>query len=360
MPAKQTGSVDKLRTWRARWSDENDQRRSKAGFATKTEAKEYLRERIDEIDALRNGDARALRRREMPTLDQLADEYLAGHVCEANTHSTLTARLRKARATFGETRVDRLTIAELRAWRATLPERAAFAHVKALRQLLHYAVAVGLVDENLASKIPNPAPKTLEVQTFTFAEVEAVAAEMAPEYSAIPIFVALTGMRPEEWLALERRDIDDDGAHVRRVYTDGMVKPYGKQKGSLRVVPLPARALAVVDELPPRLDTRLLFPSRSRSEHIHLQSWRRSHWTPAVRAAGLEHRSPYALRHTYASLAIAAGVSVFELARFMGTSVSQIDSTYGHLLPDARDRAKLALDAFVASDARDQFVTTTP
>ena len=56
-------------------------------------------------------------------------------------------------------------------------------------------------------------------------------------------------------------------------------------------------------------------------------------WTPAVRAAGLEHRSPYALRHTYATFAIAAGVSLFELARFMGTSVDQIDRTYGHLLP---------------------------
>ena len=75
---------------------------------------------------------------------------------------------------------------------------------------------------------------------------------------------------------------------------------------------------------------------------------RESDWNPAIRAAGLEHRSPYALRHSYASFAIAAGVSMFELARFMGTSVAVIDRTYGHLPPDARDRAKLALDSFVA------------
>jgi hypothetical protein len=29
----------------------------------------------------------------------------------------------------------------------------------------------------------------------------------------------------------------------------------------------------------------------------------------------------------------------------MGTSVVQIEKTYGHLLPDAIDRARLALDA---------------
>jgi integrase len=52
---------------------------------------------------------------------------------------------------------------------------------------------------------------------------------------------------------------------------------------------------------------------------------------------GLEHRTPYSLRHSYASFSIAAGVSLFTLARRMGTSVEQIDKTYGHLLPDAED-----------------------
>jgi integrase len=66
-----------------------------------------------------------------------------------------------------------------------------------------------------------------------------------------------------------------------------------------------------------------------------------------VRAAGLVHRSPYALRHTYASFAVAAGVSLFELARFMGTSAEQIDKTYGHLLPDSIDRTRAALDTFL-------------
>jgi hypothetical protein len=39
---------------------------------------------------------------------------------------------------------------------------------------------------------------------------------------------------------------------------------------------------------------------------------------------------------------------LFELARFMGTSVEQIDRTYGHLLPDALGRARRALDDFAS------------
>jgi len=73
-----------------------------------------------------------------------------------------------------------------------------------------------------------------------------------------------------------------------------------------------------------------------------------------VKAAGLVHRSPYALRHSFATFAIAAGVSLYELARFMGTSVEQIDRTYGHLLPDSMDRARQALDAFVGERTVDE------
>jgi len=68
---------------------------------------------------------------------------------------------------------------------------------------------------------------------------------------------------------------------------------------------------------------------------------------PALRAAGLEHRSPYALRHTFASFSIAAGVSLFELSRLMGTYPAMLEPRYGHMLPNALDRARSALDAFV-------------
>jgi integrase len=105
--------------------------------------------------------------------------------------------------------------------------------------------------------------------------------------------------------------------------------------------------LEALEILPPRLDTLLLFPGL-RGGHLDYPGWRRHHWTPAVEAAGLEHRTPYALRHTFASFAIAAGISTFELSRMMGSSLEQIDKTYGHLLPDSLDRGRAALEAFDA------------
>jgi len=60
-----------------------------------------------------------------------------------------------------------------------------------------------------------------------------------------------------------------------------------------------------------------------------------------VEKGKLRHtHTPYSLRHTYASFSIAAGVPLFSLARRVGTSVEQIDRTYGHLLPDAVEYGK--------------------
>jgi integrase len=271
----------------------------------------------------------------------------------------LKARLRYAtegprldgQGRWKDLRVDRLTLTEVGSWRRHLPERSAWAIHKTLRQVLHYAVRAKLLDDNPAVLVANPEPKRREVPAFaSVGELEAVGAELALELQPLPVFVGLTGLRPEEWLALERGDVDRNAGvvHVRRVYTDGQVKLYGKQTRSLRTVPLPLKAAQALDGLPARLDTRLLFPGKR--GHLNLHKWRADEWTPAVRAAGLEHRSPYALRHTYATFGIAAGVSLFELARFLGTSVEQIDKTYGHLLPDALERTRQALDVFAATE----------
>jgi integrase len=362
LPSVQRGStVKRGGKWAARWYDENGQPRFQGGFETKSEAREWLDEKVKGVAALRRGDPVTLRRRAMPTLSELVDEFTDQHNAEANTLRTLRERLRYAtegpaldgKGGFREVRIDRLTVPEIGAWRKRLPERSAWAITKALRQVLHYAVRAKLLDENPACLVPNPEPKRREVPTFESVEdLEAIADELSPAFAPIPIFAGLTGLRCSEWLALERGDIDRRSGvvHVRRVFTDGQVKLYGKQTGSLRTVPLPLRAAESLGNLPPRLDTLLLFPG-ARGGFLNLHEWRRDEWTPAVKGAGLEHRSPYALRHTFASFAIAAGVPLFELSRFMGTSVEQISRTYGHLLPDSLERARTALDGFLATES---------
>lgn len=141
----------------------------------------------------------------------------------------------------------RNVVHELGAWRKRLPERSAWAIVKALRQVLNYAVRAGLLDSNPAKLIPNPEPKRREVLAFeSLEDLEAVGDELSPGFRSLPLFAGLTGLRPEEWIALERRDIDREAGivHVRRVFTDGLVKgstgslsgPYGLSRCLLELL----------------------------------------------------------------------------------------------------------------------------
>ena len=96
---------------------------------------------------------------------------------------------------------------------------------------------------------------------------------------------------------------------------------------------------------PWRLDTPLVYPG-DRGGHLSLHAWRRDEWYPALESAGLPHLVPYSLRHSFASFAIAASVSLFYLARLMGSSVEQIDRTYGHMLPESEEYLRGLLDLF--------------
>jgi hypothetical protein len=66
-------------------------------------------------------------------------------------------------------------------------------------------------------------------------------------------------------------------------------------------------------------------------------------------AAEAEADSPYALRHTFASNALAAGVVTFELSRYIGTSVEMLERTYGHLVEGHDDAFRARMDAFATA-----------
>ena len=53
----------------------------------------------------------------------------------------------------------------------------------------------------------------------------------------------------------------------------------------------------------------------------------------------------YDLRSTFASNALAAGITMFELARIMGTSVKMLEQHYGTLIDTAHDAILSRLDA---------------
>jgi integrase len=256
------------------------------------------------------------------------------------TIATLGERLGHAERAFGAVPLGELAgmAAEIAAWRARQPERVRYGRLGALRQCLEAGVRWGYLPRNpakLAGRNRQPAPRAIRV--YTRDELDAIALELSPAYAPLPAFAAATGLRPEEWAAIERRDIDRRSGilSVRRTASSGDLVELGKTSRSRRQVPLSPRALAALDLLPARLDTPLLFPA-PQGGVINTNNFANREWRPAIEAAGTARPARiYDLRCTFASNALAAGVSVFELARIMGTSVSMIERSYGVLLDGA-------------------------
>lgn len=287
------------------------------------------------------------------TLAELVDAYLTRHaeIRSARTVRSLRERLRRPLDAYSDAplrELERMS-GDLADFRATLPGRYAHDVMRALRQVLAAGVRWGHLTANPAVLAgANQVPPPRLVRAYTLVELDALEAELGEMYGPIVPFAAATGLRPQEWIALERSAVDRTHriVSVRRVVSDGEIRDGGKTQGSVREVPLTGRALDALDRTPIRLDSRLVFPA-PRGGPINLHRFRSREWAPAVKASGVAAPARiYDLRSTFASNALAAGVTVFELAKVMGTSVAMIELHYGALLDGAHNVIASRLDAF--------------
>lgn len=331
-----------------------------SGFRTEGDAKAALGEARDALLASRK--TRISTSLRDPTVADLDEKYLASLTCSARTKANRAAWLAASskprdEGGLGDVKLRDLTpldVAEWRAREAARKPKAVHYYTQALSMKLEWARKVArLTTENVAAAIPNPRPGKAEVSFFpTWADVVNVDAELPPFARGLAVFGSGTGLMPEEWIPLQRDDVDLEGrtVTVRRAFSEGVMSAYGKTDKRRRRVPLRARVVAALDARPTLLrGDALVFPARD-GGLISLRSFRRNDWTPAVDNAGMDGRTPYSMRHTYAAFSLAAGVGVFALARRMGTSVDMIDRTYGHLVGDADEYERGLLDAF---DQRD-------
>ncbi|HKY12565.1 MAG TPA: site-specific integrase [Gaiellaceae bacterium] len=277
--------------------------------------------------------------------------YLAQHDVEQVTLEKLRWLLGKAVAVFGDRLVGELRSEEIASWRIALSAGYRFDATQALRQVLARAVVWGMIDVNPAKLgVDNPQRRRREQRPFeSWAELDAVAANLARRYRPMVIFAAATGLRPAEWLALEWRDVDLEArvVYVHRSFTKGRLK-CPKTEASRRAVPLQTIAHDAIAQQPSSRQSTLVFPAQ-RGGYLDLHNFRNREWKPAQVAAGVKPlRRIYDLRHTFATFALRAGISTFDLSRYMGASLTMIDRHYGHLARDGREHAIRLLDELSA------------
>ncbi|HYY65221.1 MAG TPA: site-specific integrase [Gaiellaceae bacterium] len=335
---------ERLWAYRYRTGGRGSKRVQRGGFASQQDARDALERELERLRRERQI-SRSL------TLAELVETYLAQHDVQPVTIEKLRYLLSKATGVFGDRKIGELTSQEIAEWRMKLSPGYRFEATQALRQVLHRAVAWGMIDVNPAKVgVDNPVRRRKEQHPFeSWAELEAISQAIGPRYGPMILFAAATGLRPAEWIALEKRDIDrkERVAYVRRSFTRRQLK-VPKTEASTRAVPLQARALDALDRIEHCNGSPLLFPGE-RGGYLDIHHFRPFRWRPAQQAAGINPlRRVYDLRHTFATFALRAGISTFDLSRYMGASLTMIDRHYGHLARDGREHAIKLLDALNA------------
>jgi integrase len=217
---------------------------------------------------------------------------------------------------------------------------------------------------NPARGVKLPVRPDTEHVYLTYGQVEALAdaaGELRTKYDrptaaasvnrALVLLLAYTGIRWGEAAALRVGRVDLDTRRIRvasTFYEVGGVQHEGLPKtGKKRTVPIPA---SLVPELRAVIGTRggdeLLFTT-ARGQSLRANNWRTREFIPAVAAAELAvpGLTPHKLRHTAASLAIAAGADVKVLQTMLGHADAAMTlNVYGHLFPDRLDDVAGALD----------------
>lgn len=199
----------------------------------------------------------------------------------------------------------------------------------AARQVIGFALDVGLVDEVPSMRRHRLDRNRSEPRFLTPAEVDRVVAELIEPYAAMTEFCWLTGVRPGELVGLQGSDVEGKTLHVRRTVHSrtGMTGPTKSRRN--RRVDLSPRALARLPESEP--DKRLWKPTYT--------PWLR-YWHDALTRCGIERCGLHALRHSNASLRIAAGQDLVYIADQLGHSNAGFTlKVYGHLLERPESQA---------------------
>jgi integrase len=276
----------------------------------------------------------------------------------AEHHSKVEVHLVPA---IGGVLLQRLTPGHLNALYADLLERGlsaqTVAHVHATaRRALADAVRWGLIPRNVALQASPPRPARPELRTWDASELRAFLEHVAGDrLYALWLLAASTGMRRGEVLGLQWVDVDLAAARVavrRALVTVGhqvVVSEPKTARGRRSVALDPATVAALkgwrkgqaAERLawgPAWTDSGLVF-TREDGRPLHPREVTRA-FTRHVLAAELPIVRLHDLRHTHATLALAAGVHPKVVQERLGhANIAITLDTYSHAVPALEEEA---------------------
>lgn len=367
--ARYTGPDGKRKYWRPAWN------RKSATFTRKRDAQRAIDEAYERV----YGD----RASSEATFGSYADTWTLNHPRAERTNKTNVVRIKAVRDVPLEGQpmcswllreLGRKHAAEL--VRALLVDQrrapgGASAIIRTLSALFEDAIVDGEADQNpfrglrVRASDPRITKPPKEIRVWSFQEMhdfadsaalprlaldgtevcrtprQAVAEIQAGRYRQAMIrTLSDTGLRLGEMLALRREDYDGDYIRSRGNAFNGVITEGDTEtKKHVRAVPCPPGLAEILDALPVRIDSELLFPT-ARGNVWSQRNFYRAVWDPARRRTGLPI-TPHECRHSYIShLRTDDGVDDADLARIAGHELGTMLAHYAHALDRSDDNIR--------------------
>ncbi|MQY07266.1 tyrosine-type recombinase/integrase [Actinomadura macrotermitis] len=385
----------KGKRWLACWTSPEGKEQSKA-FQKKEDANRYWKSKETDKERGDYIDSKAGEK----LFEDYGQRWLETRVVDPSSAIQYESKYRLHVApTFGKRKINQIKPSEIQQWISGLRERYDTSTVRAaflvLQGALELAVADGIIKtspvQSKAVQVPSAPPR--EVEAWADERVFAVIGAHPERYRIVPVLGAACGLREGEVFGLAEEDIDFDEQVIkirRQVKKVGRECIFALPKNDRsRIVPLPDWVADYLREymeaFPPRPYTlpwekvggkphtcRMLLRWHTDDLHVRARNFSESVWKPALvdakvippaepvkdekpgkdgkrktrmRYATTRKEGTHQMRHFYASVTLAEGVSIKELAEYLGHHDPGFTlRTYAHMLPCSHDRARKAID----------------
>jgi integrase len=309
------------------------------------------------------------------SLDQYLDKWLetaARPKLRAKTHRDYEALLKRyVRPALGTCSVSKIEPLDIQTLYTNMQERGLsartvrFTHA-VLRASLHQAVKWRLIPINPAESVDLPRQAKGEIQVLTPQQArDFLESAKQDRYYVLFALALTTGMRPSEYLALKWPDIDFKKGTVSVVRTLEPIKGGGwqfadtKRVRSRRVVKLQDWVIELLKKHRctasgesagsevPAAAADLIF-TNTNGNALNERNLVLRNFQNVLDRAKLPRIRLYDLRHTAATLALAAGVPAKVVSEQLGhASVAFTLDTYSHVLPHMQDEAAAQVAALL-------------
>jgi integrase len=238
--------------------------------------------------------------------------------------------------------------------------------MKMVKHLFNTAIQEKRIAEDPCARVRTPRVPSRAVdedEIPTLDEVDLIAKQIAPHYRATIYLQAGAGLRISETLAFATECRRHDFIRVRWQVSSKanrtdcrtrFIALKHRATGEYRDIPLPPFLADEIDAHLTQWGTRsasgmdVLFAPRERGKGtMPTATTYGYHFSKALKAAGITKAdgtpkyTPHCLRHFFASTALANGIPIHEVSRWLGhKSIKTTVDTYGHLVPGAWSRCR--------------------